>query len=217
MVVAAINADSGNIQPGAPVAGYTSRYQFDRVVNAGGTRLAAGLAKSGCVAGGIVSVQTTGIVDLSNWLKVANTRYLTVGNIYRLSSSTGKLTTTGTGQIIGLAVSKTELSLQIAPEESSQVATTVTAASDILQAQVDSLLALLNAHIAATTAHGTGSNIVGDNDGTNVHFGQVVMSNIIPLGVTITIPADHNLIMCGPLTITGTLTVDGYFCAVPVP
>lgn len=41
-----------------------------------------------------------------------------------------------------------------------------------------------------------------------------ITSNVIPLGDAVTIPADYNIIVAGPMTIAGTLTVSGYFGSV---
>jgi hypothetical protein len=82
----------------------------------------------------------------------------------------------------------------------------------------------LAAHIAATKAHGTGSSIVGQSDEQSLErktigftdpraakFTQIAQSNTIASGMAITIGANENMVMTGPLNVLGTFTVLGYF------
>jgi hypothetical protein len=112
-LISAVNADNRSIPSGSPVAGKSNRFQLDRVILAGGSVLAAGIVKSGSITGGVINIQTDGIVDLDDWTLSTGTRFLSEGKTYRLSNTSGKLTTSGTGQVIGLAVSQKQLSLQI--------------------------------------------------------------------------------------------------------
>lgn len=154
-LVSALNGDSVKIPDGAPVAGRTNRLQLDHVILAGGSVLCAGLAKSGAINGGLINVLTDGILDLDNWIHVTGSRTLQVGRTYRLSSQKGKLTTAGTKQIVGLAISGNQISLQIgAGEDAVETSTPISyattsqlaaeaaargAADATLQAQLDAV------------------------------------------------------------------------------
>lgn len=126
-LVSGLNGDNRNIPSGAPVAGKFNRLQLDTVVFAGSGVLAAGIVTSGAGVKGVINLRTDGVVDLDDWSFSTGSKYLTVGRVYRLSNQKGKLSMSGSGQIIGLAASKTELTLQISAgnEESMEaIATT---------------------------------------------------------------------------------------------
>ena len=191
-LISALNGDTRIILTGAPVAGKFSRLQLDRVVLAGGTRLAAGLVKSGSNPNGVVNILTEGILDLPDWTAVAGSKYLTVGSAYRLSNIAGKITTTGTGQILGLAVSKTQLTLQISSSGSSSGVST-----SIPPSISADLAAETNARIAADASLGslitseTNARIVADaalqaqiNSGAGIQCvcGSVLVGNGLDSG-----------------------------------
>lgn len=121
-LVSALNGDNRNIPTGSPVAGKFNRLQLDRVIRAGGSVLAAGIVTNGGPVGSVINLRTEGVVDLNDWTLATGSRYLTVGVTYRLSSQIGKITPSGSGQTIGLAVSQTQLSLQIGSNDSEEAA-----------------------------------------------------------------------------------------------
>jgi len=226
MASSAINGDSANIFPGAAVAGKAARFQFDRVILAGGSVLAGGITSDGAKPKGVVTVWDTGIIDLDNWTMATGAKYLTVGAVYTVSTG-GKLVANGSGQVAGLALSKTELRVLIQATTS----TGTSASADITATNTaDSVAGELAAHIAATVVHGTASNVVGQTDEQtlerktigqaqprNGRFRGLVSANIIAAGEAVTVPTDCNMLIAGPLSVTGSFTCHGYFTVVNVP
>ena len=92
-----------------------------------------------------------------------------------------------------------------------------------IQAVLDQLLA----HIAATIVHGTESDVSGVTDeetlerktiGVNFprdgYFRHMLQANEVSVGEDFTVPTDKNMLVAGPFSIFGTLTVEGNFAVV---
>lgn len=108
MSLSATNGDFVGIPPGMAV---TVGNGVGR--RAGGGTLANGVVSSGAPPRGVLIVETTGIVELSDWTNIVGQRELIPGTTYYLSLN-GKLSTTASTQAIGIATSKTQLSVHIA-------------------------------------------------------------------------------------------------------
>lgn len=95
------------------------------------------------------------------------------------------------------------------------------------KSDVDALQKALNDHIASKIVHGTVSNVVGVSDeqalnaktigeiaDRNARFNHMLQRNSIPLGEDYTIPENFNMVVAGPFTVEGTLTIEGQFASV---
>lgn len=93
-------------------------------------------------------------------------------------------------------------------------------------AQLSALSAQLSAHIAAATAHGTVTDIVGEEDQQSLEsktiggsvpgygrFTSLVLANAIPVGQTVVIGPNDTMLVAGPFTIDGVLKVEGMLVA----
>jgi hypothetical protein len=135
------------IFPGAAVA-----QSADKASLAGSGLLATHIATTGAGVGGIVTMVASGVVSLNNWFLSAGVQYLTPGQTYYVGSS-GKLITTVNSQPIGIATSKTDLSVTI----QSQLVATASNNPAIagLQSQINALAAQLDSIEAGTGVSGT--------------------------------------------------------------
>ena len=108
MPASAINADSKTIPPGFAVV---VSGDFCRIAVA--PVLANALATDGAVKGGVVTLMSSGVLELTDWNAATGAKALTVGQTYYAQN--GRLTTNSSGnQAIGQAISPTQLSIAIA-------------------------------------------------------------------------------------------------------
>lgn len=118
-MLSATNISGRGINAGAPVivTGKTVRL-------AGPTEEPTGIATSGAIQGGVVTVETSGDVDLPSWKMATGTQYLTPGATYRISAI-GRIAIGKTGKIVGIASGRTKLTLQIYAEIASSAYTVI--------------------------------------------------------------------------------------------
>lgn len=101
---------------------------------------------------------------------------------------------------------------------------TTPSSTDALSAAISTVQASLNSHIGQTAAHGTASDVVGETDdqpldgkqmGQNDpgpgRFTDLMWSNIIEAGESVTLPADCTMLAAGSFTVNGTFTINGEF------
>lgn len=135
-VFSAINGDTRKIFPGAAIAGKSNRLVYDRVVLAGGSIQATAIALDGAIPGGVVRGDSVGVLSLTDWTLATGGKYLVPNAIYSLSTN-GKFIANGVGQVVGIAASKTDLTVTL------ETGNSLETASDIaeLQTFVDQLIA----------------------------------------------------------------------------
>lgn len=107
MASSVVNAEKRNIRAGMAVA---ASGNFGRLASS--TVLASAVATDGAAPGGVLGIQSSGILALNDWTASTGSKSLTPGATYYAADG-GMLLTTG-GQQIGQAVSYTELLLNIA-------------------------------------------------------------------------------------------------------
>lgn len=130
-VFSAINGDTKNIFPGAAIAGKSNRWTYDRVVLAGGSIQATAIALDGSIPGGVVRGDSVGVLSLNDWTLATGGKYLTPNAKYTLASN-GKYVPNGAGQVIGIAASRTDLTITI----SFAAGTSTSTDTALLQAQI---------------------------------------------------------------------------------
>lgn len=148
------------IVPGAAVA-----QAGDIAANATPILTATHIAQTGTPKGGIVTLLASGTLTLVDWTLATGSQYLVTGAVYFVGAS-GKLIANGSGQPIGVAVSKTTLSITI------QNQTGASNTNDIasLQAQIDALNIKIK-QMSATMTSFVGSFSIGNNTDTGTVTG----------------------------------------------
>lgn len=111
-VFSATNGDTRSIFAGCAIAGKGNRWIYDRVVLAGNGIVATAIALDGALPEGIIRGDSVGVLSLDDWGLPAGSKYLVPNAIYTLGAG-GTLVANGTGQPIGIAASKTDLTLTI--------------------------------------------------------------------------------------------------------
>lgn len=122
-VVTMSNANAGPITKGMVVYVQGAGAVDLARANASGTKKILGLVRAASIAAAATgSIQTNGILSISDWTTVIGSASLTSGSLYYLSSTTaGQLTTTAPSAAgsfvcpVGLAVSNTDLQINISP------------------------------------------------------------------------------------------------------
>lgn len=200
MITAAINGDNDNIFPGAAIAGIGNRLRFDRIRLAGGNVLAGAIAKDGARRGGVVTVENNGIVTLTNWSLATGSTGLTDGATYCLGAN-GKLVVGTGGQVVGLALSRTELLVTIGQN--------VVADTDTTEYATAADLATHMANPYAHSGHPEHSGTVTLSDG--VETGTVTGLNLSftpnHVFLTVELPAGGLKLFANPV---GAPTTDGF-------
>ena len=109
MATSAINVSGKNIYAGCAVCQSASGALLADSVN-----LATAIASDGSPPKGVITLANAGLVSLNNWTLATGSKWLKTGQTYYVTTQ-GKIAPAGVGQPIGIAVSKTDLNVQISP------------------------------------------------------------------------------------------------------
>lgn len=118
--VSRLNAGGSTIYKGQPVY-LSSATQCQKALSTTASTAAVGVASANAISAAATDVLLEGIVTQSDWTNVIGSATLTTGSKYYLSATAGQLTLTPTDalnyvyQYIGIALSTTELFVQIEP------------------------------------------------------------------------------------------------------
>ena len=109
MTTCGINRDGRILLMGWPVTLSNGGFKLARSPN-----LATHIVSSAAPPGGVIVGIDGGTLELTNWNNVIGTKFLTPGKSYAVTT-TGRLTQSVSGQMIGTALSKTELQVSVDP------------------------------------------------------------------------------------------------------
>ena len=114
MATSGTNGENRSILPGFALSLSGRKFRL-----AGPSLLATHIATSGATPGKVVSALSGGALDLPSWKLATGSKYLTPGASYCVAAG-GKLVQGVVGQVVGTAISKTELSVNVSPVISRQ-------------------------------------------------------------------------------------------------
>ena len=107
MATAGTNGENKVMLPGYAVILSGGKFRF-----ASADKLATHITTTGAAPRKLITTTDDGVLDLPSWKNAIGTKFLTPGASYCVSAG-GKIVKGSTGQIIGTALSRTELSISV--------------------------------------------------------------------------------------------------------